>query len=1797
MNQTTAIKAKILKGKITRACNKIEEEIESMTIERLEEKVTEVKHLKSDLQVELDILLDDSLNACQDEKQKEEFVDAMEEDEWITKAGQTIADMKTQIREMKEQKPTVTSAEASYRGSDQKPKLTMPSADIPKFDSKMENYPKFMDNFVKVTDKYKLDSYDRFVLLAKNTSGRAKEMLESLSINETTFEAAKKLLDDCFADKLDQQFQTIKFMAQLNMQDTTPDFLKYIAQIRSLQTQLEEKEITVDLIFQYFVWNGANEKFRDIITTMTNTEKPSSKQILDNAIAANKRYVRKKGETLKSWQGDSEVLVNAVAVNTMKEPKCSLCSYDKAQDTAHKLYRCTIYKDAKARIKKLEEINGCTKCGLPYHMENKCAFKLSKPCPECKKWHVLALCPALKQNRLENTEKVRNVKRIAVTSGHTYDHSGTFLPSLTLTRVEGETIRAFRDNGSQMSFIEGKVEDFPEARVLKYETYAVRGFNETKNFKAPLVEIPVKIQGQGVVKITAACIPDVNIGTIDPPDASDIVKRLKKKGYKMADSDLGKRPERKITLLLGNDNAHVLPPKAVVFQGNENQPGATMLETTAGVMLCDTAENYGSNIEALKHRNHQGKQVKVGSTTTECIDDKIWVTKQEIDKATEGQLKEIYEGMIDNTDLPEATEENECLIEETLQTIEECPISGRLIMHPPWKHELTHMLTHNFGLAKSILKSNKKRLSPEKILQYDQVIQEQLELGVIEKIDLTQEKTDETISFLPHSAVFREASESTKCRVVYLANLKEGAEGMSHNQVSRPGINLNHKIQTALLLQRFDKFLVTFDIKKAFLQLMLPEEDTKKLRFLWFQDVSKNNFALAGFKITRVPFGMRYSPFLLMIALYYLLIQCNEDAGEKEKEIRKAIYDLAYVDNLGYSSDNPKDLTHAIDIAEQALNPHGFHFQQFASNAREVQEKRESAELDDVESEVKLLGITWDTRSDEIKTRKMVLDENANTCRKLLKSINSNFDPMGINLPTLNRAKRFMHDALNDTTLTWDTKLSTNKLREWKNICMQLNNAPELTIPRTVGGRSQEYALIVFCDASKDFIGCVLYLRPINSQSMNFVLARNKILSAKTATKSMPILELLALKLGVETAVDYWQQLTGAVQPINVSSIHALSDSSIVLNWLKLKEVDQGKIDKKSVLVNNNLNKISECCNTKEITFHHISGCQNPADCVTRDVSTKRLQQTTYLKGPEIDINNHSELSVTVPYIAAKVYPITQVVATKEKTEPVIRLDRFSTFNASVKTMMFVYKFLDKKCWHRNLTEEQLREKAIEYVLKQAQMKAFPQVYDNLQQNLMTDTLTEQLNLEIDGGIIRVQAKIRKIKDKHGEKCPILLHKSCPIAKAIIWGSHLENGHSGLYKTLALLRKEFWITSGYATVRKILKDCMLCQKTNNRSPRINQNGYRDWRADPETIPFRNVAIDHCGPFTVSTAMGKQKRYLLVITCMWSRAVNILVCNQMTADSFVRALQVHIYDQGVPSAILSDNGSPIVAGIRATKSYLEDEETKEFLLKNNIKTIDFMPYPAGASQLGGLVESMIKQVKNIITKTIRKNILEDQDFELLVKKTIMLVNKRPIAFKNSLTAIDADVDAITPEMILKGREVTCVNILPPNNSEDLDEVTGSETNTVERRYEKLAKAREKLTGLYQGEFMQTLISQAVDKKGRYKKRSHKEIRKNDVIGIKSNNLKPINYPIARVMEVEKNSLDEVTAVRAKKGNGEVVRRHISDVIPLLTTEEPKRSNLPAQIPTATSVETTGTRKSQRKAARDCQGLNTAILADE
>ena len=419
--------------------------------------------------------------------------------------------------------------------------------------------------------------------------------------------------------------------------------------------------------------------------------------------------------------------------------------------------------------------------------------------------------------------------------------------------------------------------------------------------------------------------------------------------------------------------------------------------------------------------------------------------------------------------------------------------------------------------------------------------------------------------------------------------------------------------------------------------------------------------------------------------------------------------------------------------------------------------------------------------------------------------------------------------------------------------------------------------------------------------------------------------------------------------------------------------------------------------------------------------------------------------------------------------------------------------------------------------------------------------------------MLRVQSKFGK-DDRHN---PILLPYSSILTERIIQCTHAKLAHSGIYSVVRELRRNFWIEKCFSATKKVLKSCITCKRIHERPVKINQNRYRDFRSDPPRKPFSSVFIDHIGPFTVNLEGKKKKVYLLAITCLFSRAVELEVCQTLNVADFLRAIQNHCFKWGIFENCISDLGSQIQAGAHLIKTFLSDFETKKFLSSNGIKEIKFQHYAKGNSSLGSLIESCVKQVKYLVYKSIKTTILDFFDFQFLIQKTVHMINKRPVAFGESLRSLPPDQVpmCVTPEMLLRGFDSISLNVIPQLQPiEDEYDPSNDKPDAIRLQYEKLRKVRERLVDYYHSDFVTNLISQAVDKPDRYKPVFHKPLKVGDVVLLVDKYLKRYHYPLGRVMEIETNNLDETTAARVKKGDtGEIVYRHVTSLILLLPSE--------------------------------------------
>src|SRR5678815_2596292 len=110
-------------------------------------------------------------------------------------------------------------------------------------------------------------------------------------------------------------------------------------------------------------------------------------------------------------------------------------------------------------------------------------------------------------------------------------------------------------------------------------------------------------------------------------------------------------------------------------------------------------------------------------------------------------------------------------------------------------------------------------------------------------------------------------------------------------------------------------------------------------------------------------------------------------------------------------------------------------------------------------------------------------------------------------------------------------------IKEWIKICKQYNASKFPVIPRYLGERSDFYDLIGFVDASRDLIGVVLYLRSVSGNEVKFLSAKNKVIPKKSTDKTIPVLELSAVRLGVQCIMDVYQDLTTAFCPVGINTL------------------------------------------------------------------------------------------------------------------------------------------------------------------------------------------------------------------------------------------------------------------------------------------------------------------------------------------------------------------------------------------------------------------------------------------------------------------------------------------------------------------------------------------------------------------------------------------------------------------------------------------------------------------------------------
>ena len=371
---------------------------------------------------------------------------------------------------------------------------------------------------------------------------------------------------------------------------------------------------------------------------------------------------------------------------------------------------------------------------------------------------------------------------------------------------------------------------------------------------------------------------------------------------------------------------------------------------------------------------------------------------------------------------------------------------------------------------------------------------------------------------------------------------------------------------------------------------------------------------------------------------------------------------------------------------------------------------------------------------------------------------------------------------------------------------------------------------------------------------------------------------------------------------------------------------------------------------------------------------------------------------------------------------------RFSSWTKYRRVVAWAQRFLNnlaakhvqgKSSWSRSgpLTATELME-AERMILQREQADQYGSEITTLRSGHPLQTKSDLRELAPYLGpdnLLRVGGRLRHSPLGESEKHPIILPRRSEVTRMIIADQHCRLLHAGVEHTLNEIRGRFWIPRGRSEVKKHLHRCAVCR---NRRALPQPPMMADM--PPERFdmsrPFSTVGIDYLGPLTVKRFRKTEKRYVLLATCLSTRAVHLEVAQSLDTASFIMALRRFMARRGKPAKILSDNGTNFVGGERelreAVKS-LDQERIADELSQSNIEWHFMTP---AASHMGGVWERLVRSVKRALKVALGTRTVSDEVLSSALCEIEHIINSRPLTYVSSDTT---DFRALTPNHILLG----------------------------------------------------------------------------------------------------------------------------------------------------------------------------------
>ena len=365
---------------------------------------------------------------------------------------------------------------------------------------------------------------------------------------------------------------------------------------------------------------------------------------------------------------------------------------------------------------------------------------------------------------------------------------------------------------------------------------------------------------------------------------------------------------------------------------------------------------------------------------------------------------------------------------------------------------------------------------------------------------------------------------------------------------------------------------------------------------------------------------------------------------------------------------------------------------------------------------------------------------------------------------------------------------------------------------------------------------------------------------------------------------------------------------------------------------------------------------------------------------------------------------------------------------------------------------------------------------------------------------------------------------------------HQDNNHAGVEWVLNRLRQNFWLIRGRKSITRILHQCMVCR-------RFNQ-GYGEQQMAPLpserlqlSMPFEHCAVDLGGPIPIrkfKQSKETRKAYIVLFTCLMSRAVHLEMVKSLTAADFLLAFKRMINRRGTVKVMYSDNGTNFVRAAKDLQQIYEELRQSQPLLQ----PLEWKFSHALSPWEGGVWERLMRMVKDPLKRMLGNSTLTAVELETILTDVEAMLNDRPLM---RLTENSEDFTALTPAHILVGRPLKA-NLIHFQGIQTPDHAD------LGTRW----KHREHLTKQFWNRWTNSYLAML---QPRHKWFEAREYQKGDLVLVPENSKNRCVWPLGVIIDITKGRDNLVRSIRLKTTGGKIIVRPVHKVCPLESSPLP------------------------------------------